>query len=112
MSRHCLFVEYELCVPSEVWMSRCEAALPALSLVSGLEWKLWLLDPAAQRGGGVYLFADASAAREFASGPFVASMRASSDLRDLRIRTMPIAESLTAATFQLAEKGARHVRLG
>ena len=39
--------------------------------VKGLEWKIWLMNPAKKSAGGLYLFKDAASARAYVNGPIV-----------------------------------------
>lgn len=99
MTNHCcLHVDLTLNVTPEAWLARCEAALPTMAELPGLLWKLWVLDPARSRAGGVYLFCDARSARAYAEGPVLAALEQSAAVANLSVQLLPLVDSLSRRT--------------
>lgn len=68
------------------------AALP------GLIWKIWMIDPAAQQAGGIYVFEDDAPLTAFLQGPLATACMVHPALRDFSAKTFDIIEDLTAIT--------------
>lgn len=101
MNHCCLQVELTLAVPPGEWLSHCEQAVPAMRRLAGLAWKLWVLDEEQGTAGGLYLFRDVDAARAYADGPVIERLRRSPAVKDLRVRLLPLVDSLSQRTFGL-----------
>lgn len=101
MNHCCLQVELELAVAPDVWLARCESAVPTMRRLPGLVWKLWVLDADASRAGGVYLFQNAEAARAYAEGPVLEHLRASPAVKNVGVRLLPVVDALSRQTFGL-----------
>ena len=87
----------------------CRDFAPPVAAVPGLCWKIWLLNEGEGRAGGLYLFDDARALRDFAAGPIVAGLREAPFVRDLEVRefgVMPDHSALTRAPLAVVPAGA------
>lgn len=102
MNHCCLQVEVTLNVPSETWLAACDQAVPTMCRLEGLVWKLWVLDEAAGKAGGLYLFRDAATARAHADGPVLEHLRTCGIVRDVHVRILPIVDQLSRRTFAFA----------
>jgi hypothetical protein len=101
MNHCCLHVEVTLNVTPDEWLAACEAAVPLMRRLEGLEWKLWVLDREHARAGGVYLFRDRASARAYESGPFIQHLRSSAAVRGVETRLLPLVDALSRRTFGL-----------
>lgn len=63
-----------------------------------LLWKLWILDPATGRAGGVYLFRDTESAQAYADSPLIEGIRQSGAVRNLELHLLPVVDSLSQRT--------------
>jgi hypothetical protein len=99
MNRHCVQIELELNVGAEEWTAHCERVVETMRALPGLEWKLWLLDEEKNMAGGIYLFRSAETADAYVHGPVVARLRELPMVKVARIRSSPVAESLSVKTF-------------
>jgi hypothetical protein len=101
MNHCCLHVEVTLNVTPDEWLAACEAAVPLMRRLEGLEWKLWVLDREHGRAGGVYLFRDLAAASAYESGPVLQHLRTSPAVRTVETRLLPLHDALSRRTFGL-----------
>ncbi len=60
--------------------------------------KIWLLNEAESRGGGVYLFDDEEAARAYLEGPIVAAMKSLPVLSEFSVKSFSVLVEPTAVT--------------
>ena len=70
----------------------------AVADVTGLRWKIWLLNESAHEAGGVALFDDEDSANAFLSGPLVAHVTSAPSIADLRAAQFQVLDTLTAIT--------------
>jgi hypothetical protein len=73
--------------------------------VPGLKWKIWLLNPAAQEAGGIYLFDSEASLDAYLNGPLVAKLRGLPAVRNIsvkRFEVMPEATSVTRGPIEAA----------
>jgi hypothetical protein len=66
--------------------------------LSGLRWKVWILNEAESEAGGVYLFEDQDSMQSFLTGPLAAQVQGHPALRDFSVKTFEVMESPTATT--------------
>lgn len=93
-----LQVNFALRVPVADFESVVVAAAPHYAAVPGLRWKIWLLDAAAARAGGVYLFDDDASLSAFLAGPLAAQLTSAPFVADLRVRRFDVLADATALT--------------
>jgi hypothetical protein len=103
MNHCCLHVEVTLNVTPAEWLARCEAAVPLMTRLPGLVWKLWVLDEDEASAGGLYLFENRDAAAAYAEGPVIERLRASGVARAVRVRLLPLVDDLSQRTRGLAD---------
>ena len=97
-----LQIQFELrCTPVE-YRSLVDYVASAIAAVPGLLWKVWILDEERGRGGGVYLFADRSAATAYLEGPIVSRLRANPALAGVEVRLFEVLEGPSVITRALA----------
>ena len=66
--------------------------------VPGLKWKIWLLNPAAQEAGGIYLFDSQASLDAYVNGPLVARLRGLTAIRNVSIKQFEVMSEITALT--------------
>jgi hypothetical protein len=69
-----------------------------IAQVPGLRWKIWLLNEAESRGGGIYLFDDEESARAYLEGPIIAAMKSLPVLSELSVISSCVLEEPTVLT--------------
>ena len=64
----------------------------------GLRWKIWLLNPAAQEAGGIYLFDSQASLNAYLNGPLVAQLRGLTSIRNISMKQFEVMPKVTALT--------------
>lgn len=91
-------VRFRVTMTREELIEAFAADAPAIAELPGLRWKIWAFDDATREFASVYLFADRAAASDFVGGDVVRSLRADSQLSELRIEVHEVLESLGRMT--------------
>jgi hypothetical protein len=105
MNHCCVQVELKLNVSGEEWRAACERAVPVMLAITGLEWKVWVLDEESGTAGGFYLFRDRAAAVAYADGPVIAGLRRSPAVRDVRVVLLPVLDEPSRRTHAFGAIG-------
>ena len=66
--------------------------------VPGLTWKIWLLNPAAQEAGGLYLFDSQASLDAYLNGPLVAQLKGLTAIRNLSAKQFDVMPEITTLT--------------
>ena len=98
MAARIVQINFTLTVPTEEYAQIGASLTDTFATLPGLRWKIWLLDEAANRAGGIYLFEDEAAAQAYVDGPIVASLGSAPFLTDLSVAQFGIMDDITAAT--------------
>ncbi len=111
MNHCCVQVELKLNVSADEWREACRSAVPVMLAVSGLRWKVWVLDEEAGTAGGFYLFRDRASADAYAEGPVIAALRGSPAVREVRVRLFPVLDEISQLTRAFGAAKEQEVRL-
>ena len=95
---HLLQINYKFLVTRTEFESGFDVVASQIAQVPGLRWKIWLLNEAESRGGGIYLFDDEASARAYLDGPIVAALKSSPVLSELTVNSFSVLEEPTAVT--------------
>lgn len=95
---HILQINYKFTVSRAEFESGFDAIAAEIAKVPGLRWKIWLLNEAESRGGGIYLFEDEQSVRAYLDGPIVAALKSYPILTELSVKTFAVLEAPTAVT--------------
>ena len=82
---------------SELETAWLEAA-QAVADVSGLHWKVWLMNEAEHEAGGIYLFESEAAAQAYVDGPIANALKSSPVISNFSAKLFDVMESHTAIT--------------
>ena len=99
-----LQINFNFNVPVAEYQTMTDSVAHAFIDVPGLRWKIWLLNPAAQEAGGIYLFDSQASLDAYLNGPLIAKLRGLPAIRNISIRqfgAMPEATALTRSPFAL-----------
>jgi len=66
--------------------------------LSGLKWKIWMINEAEQEAGGIYLFENEASAKAYLEGPLAAQVTSHPALSDFSVKLFDVMEDLTAIT--------------
>jgi Putative mono-oxygenase ydhR len=93
-----LQVNFNLNVPVAEYQKMADSVAEAFLDVPGLKWKIWLLNPAAQEAGGIYLFDSQASLDAYLNGPLVAQLRGLTAIRNVSIKQFEAMPEITALT--------------
>ena len=91
-----LQINFNLNVPVAEYQKIVDSVAEAFLHVSGLTWKIWLLNPAAQEAGGIYLFDSQASLDAYLNGPLVAKLRGLPAVRNISIKQFEVMPEATA----------------
>jgi len=93
-----LQINFKLNVPADLYASSCQGVVQAIADVSGLRWKIWILNEREKEAGGIYFFDTEQALSDYLSGPIVAQLANHPALTDVTAKRFDVMEELTSAT--------------
>ena len=93
-----LQINFKLNVPAADYTATCHAVAGAIAAVTGLRWKIWILNEHQQEAGGIYCFATQQDLNNYLSGPIVSQLRNYPAIRDISAKQFDVMEDLTAIT--------------
>src|SRR5215471_13788946 len=93
-----LQINFNLNVPVVEYQKMVDSVAHAFLDVPGLRWKIWLLSPAAQEAGGIYLFDSQASLDAYLNGPLVAQLRVLTAIRNVSTRQFEVMPESTALT--------------
>jgi len=85
-------------------VSRAEYQQAAASLakefaaLSGLRWKIWIINEMQQEAGGLYMFEDEASVKSYLEGPLAAQVMSHPALSDFSAKQFEVMEDVTAIT--------------
>jgi hypothetical protein len=110
---HVLVVTFSLRdLDDAAYRAHAEAIAPVFAGLPGLLSKTWLADAAANRYGGVYLFADRAALEAYLASDIVRGVRANPHFADLSVQAFEILEAASRLTRGAGVAAAAAVRSG
>ncbi|HTS27011.1 MAG TPA: YdhR family protein [Bryobacteraceae bacterium] len=93
-----LQINFNLNVPVSEYQKMADSVGHAFRDVPGLRWKIWLLNPAAQEAGGIYLFDSQASLNSHLNGPLVAQLRGLPSIRNISMKQFEVMPEVTALT--------------
>ena len=93
-----LQINFNLNVPVAEFRKMADSVAPAFLHVPGLRWKIWLLNPAAQEAGGLYLFDSQASMDAYLNGPLLAQMRGLTSIQNISMKQFEVMPEITALT--------------
>jgi hypothetical protein len=93
-----LQINFTLNVPAADYQKIADSVAHAFVDVAGLKWKIWLLNPAAQEAGGIYLFDSQVTLDAYLNGPLVAKLRGLTAIRNLSMKQFDVMPEITVLT--------------
>lgn len=93
-----LQINFNLNVPAAEYQKMADSVGEAFLNVPGLKWKIWLLNPAAQEAGGIYLFDSQTSLDAYLNGPLVTKLRGLTAIRNISMKQFDVMPEVTALT--------------
>jgi hypothetical protein len=98
MSGRIIEVDVHFSIPRAQFEQEVTPLADSIARVDGLHWKIWLMNEAESRFGGVYLFEDEASAAAYLSGPIVTQFAKHPAVSDIRVKQFDVMEELSAIT--------------
>lgn len=93
-----LQINFNLNMPVAEYQQMADSVAHAFVDVAGLRWKIWLLNPAAQEAGGIYLFDSQASLDAYLNGPLVAKLRELPFIGNISVKQFEVMPEITALT--------------
>lgn len=93
-----LQINFNLNVPVAEYQKIADSVAEPFLDVPGLKWKIWILNPAAQEAGGIYLFDSQASLDAYLNGPLVARLRGLTAIRNVSMKQFEVMPAITALT--------------
>jgi Putative mono-oxygenase ydhR len=93
-----LQINFNLNVPAAEYQKMADSVAQRFLDVPGLRWKIWLLNPAAQEAGGLYLFDSQASLDAYLNCPLVAQLRGLTSIRNISMKQFDVMHEATALT--------------
>jgi len=100
-----LQINFNLNVSVAEYQKMADSVAHAFADVPGLRWKIWLLNPATQEAGGIYLFDSQASVDAYLNGPLVAQLKGLPSIGNISMKqfeVMPEATALTRGPLEAA----------
>ena len=93
-----LQINFKLNAPAAEYEKMCQSLAQPVADVSGLRWKVWLLNEREKEAGGIYLFDTEEALNDYVAGPIVTQVKSHPALQDVTAKKFNVMEEVTAIT--------------
>jgi hypothetical protein len=98
MAEKILQINFKFNVSGEEYEQAVSPLADPIAGVSGLRWKVWIINEAANEAGGIYLFDDEISVQEYLAGPIVSQVKQHPALADISAKVFDVMEKPTAVT--------------
>jgi hypothetical protein len=98
MAKKILQVNFKYKVTADEIIKAFEPMVKEFVDMKGLEWKIWMHDPAKKMAGGIYLFKDEKSVNDYLNGKIVADLKKNPALSDLDAKVFDIIPEFTKRT--------------
>jgi hypothetical protein len=98
MAQTMLQINYRYHIPRKEFEAMISPVAHDIANVSGLRWKVWLINDEENEAGGLYLFDDEAQAKLYLESPIIAGLRESPGISDVSIRRFNIVEDASHVT--------------
>jgi hypothetical protein len=98
MAQTILQINYRYHIPRNEFETMVSPIVHDIAKVSGLRWKVWLINEEENEAGGLYLFDDESQAKMYLESPIIAGLREHPSISDVRIKRFNIMEHASHVT--------------
>ncbi len=98
MAAHIVQINFKFDLSRSEYEQAADQLAGFFAEVSGLRWKVWIMNEAEFEAGGIYLFEDEDSMQGFLTGPLAAQVQGHPALRDFSVKTFEVMEGPTATT--------------
>jgi hypothetical protein len=98
MGEKILQVNFKFNVTKAEYEQAVSALANKFAEVSGLRWKIWLMNEAESEAGGIYFFNDETSLKNYLNGELAATVSNHPALSNISVKQFDIMDELTAIT--------------
>jgi hypothetical protein len=98
MSGRILQLNFKFSVTGDDYTQAVTPLAKEFAAVSGLRWKIWMINEAESEAGGIYLFDDEASLNEMLEGPLVAQVTGHPALSEFSVKQFDVMDDVTATT--------------
>ena len=96
MSAKILQINFKFNVSPAEYKEAVSALADDIAAVTGLRWKVWIMNEMENEAGGIYLFEDQASVKAYLEGPIVAQVTSHPALSDFSVKQFDVMEKQTA----------------
>ena len=98
MSVKVLQINFKFKIPSADLKNGLAPFVNDIAAVSGLRWKIWIMNEQENEAGGIYLFDDEDSMQAYLEGPIIAGLKTNPALSDISAKQFNVVEDFTTDT--------------
>ena len=98
MSERILQLNFKFNVTRTEYEQAVSPLADKFAAVTGLRWKIWLMNEAESEAGGIYLFDDEPSLQAFLEGPLAAAISNHPALSNMSVKRFDVMDGITAIT--------------
>ena len=98
MSEIMLQLNFNFSVSKEEYTQAVSPLADKFAEVSGLKWKVWILNGEKSEAGGIYMFENQASLDEFLAGPLAKTVTSHPALSDFSVKQFGIMKDITKIT--------------
>jgi len=98
MSVRVLQINFKFSAPGEDLKKTFTHVVDEIAAVSGLRWKIWIMNEQTQEAGGLYLFDNQESVAAYLEGPLIAGLKDNPALSEISFKQFNVVKHLTAIT--------------
>ena len=98
MSERVLLIEFNYDFSKTEYEEAANQLAPLFAELTGLRWKIWIMNEAESSAGGVYMFEDEASVQGFLNGPLAAQVQGHPAVSNLSAKAFEVMESPSAVT--------------
>lgn len=98
MSGRILQLNFKFSVTGDEYTQAVTPLAEEFAAVSGLRWKIWIINEAESEAGGIYLFDDEASLNKMLERPLAAQVTGHPALSDFSVKQFDVMDDVTATT--------------
>ena len=98
MAQMILQINFKFNIPSADLKNGLAPFVKDIAAVSGLRWKVWIMNEQKNEAGGIYLFDDEDSIQAYLGGQIIAGLKSNPALSDISAKVFDVVEDFTAET--------------
>jgi hypothetical protein len=98
MPEKILQINFKFSVTGNEYEQAVSSLAEEFAKVSGLRWKIWIMNEPEREAGGIYLFNDESSLESYLKGPLAEQVKSHPAFSDMSVKQFDVMTDITATT--------------